>query len=214
MHGVCMSVPLQELFQLLLASPHWATQHAAFDSLHQLLRHTNLKNNLVSLLPAGMKSSPTEAKPEAISIVRAYVAKKTDSQVGHWQWSCTTTTCGVDCKQNHIRICTSFEIWCAENAAAGLSPGVSESTWHSSAHRDHFINFNHMLAAPVVLLSRLKPPSLSTTPAWQQSTSSACQLMQQPKAALACLAWDAWIPTYKSCSACWQHVTCQLGPVG
>jgi hypothetical protein len=78
---LCVSVLLQELFQLLLASPHWAAQHAAFDSLHQLLRHTNLKNNLVTLLPAGMKSSATEAKPEAISIVRAYVAKKADQQV-------------------------------------------------------------------------------------------------------------------------------------
>lgn len=74
-------VLLQELFQLLLASPHSAAKHAAFSSLLQLLRHTKLGNNIVNLLPVCMRNSATDANPEAINVVKAYVSRQADPQV-------------------------------------------------------------------------------------------------------------------------------------
>jgi hypothetical protein len=71
----------QELFQQLILSPQWAVRHAAYDALLQLLRHGDLANGILTLLPPALKVSPTSAVPEVIATVKAHLQKQPDAQV-------------------------------------------------------------------------------------------------------------------------------------
>lgn len=72
---------LQELFQRLILAPHWASKHAAFEALLQLLRHGDLGSGIMTLLPPALKLSATSAVPEVVTTVRVHLQKQPEPQV-------------------------------------------------------------------------------------------------------------------------------------
>lgn len=65
----------------MILGPHWAVKHAAFEALLQLLRHGDLGNGIMTLLPPALKLSATSAVPEVVTTVRAHLQKQPDPQV-------------------------------------------------------------------------------------------------------------------------------------
>lgn len=73
---------VQELFQLLLSSPHWPVRHAATAGLILHLQYNNFaKTGIPRMLPDSMKAGPSEAKPEAIEVIKSYLHKRPDTLV-------------------------------------------------------------------------------------------------------------------------------------
>jgi hypothetical protein len=68
--------------QQLLGSQHWPVQHAAFEALLQLVRHSSCAGSgIVLLLPPSMCRSATEATPAVIATIKAHLHKQADPEV-------------------------------------------------------------------------------------------------------------------------------------